>query len=85
MQRPESMEISQWEKQLKAIRLKVVNVLRQWVQKGFYDFVDNTKLRKNFFQFLEEMTELPGAAKNLQSIFEREVFISSLIQIIRDY
>ena len=66
-------EISEWETKLKAIRLKVVNVLKQWIQKGFYDFVDNSKLRKNFFQFLEEMTELPGASKNLQSIFERQV------------
>ena len=61
------------------IRLRVFNALKNWLLKGFYDFEDNPKLRKNFLHFLDEMaTQMASASQSLRKVFDRQV--SSPIQ-----
>lgn len=58
----------------KPIRLRVFNALKNWLLKGFYDFEDNPKLRKNFLHFLDDMaSSMPSAAKDLRKVFDRNV------------
>ena len=56
------------------IRLRVFNALKNWLLKGFYDFEDNPKLRKNLMHFLDEMSqEMAGAAESLRTVYNRNV------------
>lgn len=62
------------EKAQRPIRLRLFNALKNWLLKGFYDFADNPKLRKNLLYFLDEMAvEMASASTTLRKVFDRQV------------
>ena len=65
----------EWEGLKKSIRLRVFNTMRLWVMNGFYDFVDNPKLCKNFINFVtnDMSTDMNSASSSLLKVFERQV------------
>lgn len=75
MKAPPGVSDGEFEKTLKPIRLRVFNVLRNWLLKGFHDFVDNNKLRNSFQQFVKEdiSVSMANAASSLLKVFDRQV------------
>ena len=74
MKPPKGARTDWAEKVQKPIRLRVFNALKNWLLKGFYDFEDNPKLRKNLLHFLDEMSaSMASASKNLRNVFDRNV------------
>ena len=75
MEPPKNAPKDWTEKVQKPIRLRLFNALKNWLLKGFHDFADNPKLRKNLLNFLDDMSvEMASTAKNLRNVFDRKVY-----------
>jgi len=69
------MSQGEWEAIIKPIRLRVFNVLKNWLLKGFYDFSDNVHVQKAFINFIATQMEVDmnQAANQLITIFDRQM------------
>jgi hypothetical protein len=64
----------------KAIRIRVLGVLKAWLEGHFYDFLNDTELTKLFFALIEKIHhEWKGASKQLLTVCFSFSFIKSLI------
>jgi len=72
---PPDSDNPNWDQEVqKPVRLRVFNVLKNWLLKGFYDFVDDETLSANFLDFLENdmNKDMPSAVQTLKSVYERQ-------------
>eukprot|EP01094_Clydonella_sp_ATCC50884_P016857 TRINITY_DN2846_c0_g1_i1.p1 TRINITY_DN2846_c0_g1~~TRINITY_DN2846_c0_g1_i1.p1 ORF type:complete len:1130 (-),score=536.32 TRINITY_DN2846_c0_g1_i1:96-3485(-) len=61
---------------LRPVRLRVYNCLKHWIQKGFYDFVDDEQLATELQDFIKNTmatTGMENPAKQLQKMFDRQM------------
>lgn len=61
---------------LRPVRLRVYNCLKHWIQKGFYDFVDDEQLATDLQDFIKNtmaVTGMENPSKQLQKMFDRQM------------
>lgn len=59
---------------LKVVRLRVFNVLKQWLNTGFYDFQQDTELKKTLVDFIQNQIQptMENAATSLTNIISKK-------------
>jgi len=71
------------QKTVRPIRLRVVNVLKQWVDKHYYDFDADERLQRRFLRFVDEQVRVtPGMetmAVRLRNQMEKKVLFPAPI------